>query len=441
MDAGPNDGRETVVELAVTPNRDLDLLFVVDDSPSMLDKQTNLVNNFPLFVERLNRAPGGLPNLHLGVVTTDMGTLSSGSATPGPGIGQVGNGGCSGTGKGGRLQVGTAPVTSGSVFISDVKQTDGTRLKNYTGDLATAFAMMARPGAGGCGFEQPLAAMKAALGPNPANVGFLRPNALLGVVFVTDEDDCSAKSTTLFSPESPAVGPLQSFRCTRFGVTCATGGATSDAMNQAGTKAQCSASVGSTLLDDVAPYRDFLKGLKGDPKMVVVSGIMPPPEPVTVELRAPPGGGTPTPALAHSCTYQGFQGLEVGDPAVRMKTLLDGFPDRSTFSTLCQVDLSGGLALIGELVGRVIGTPCVNADLADADPGMPGLQADCVVEDVVGTNVTKISQCGANEQPPCWKLETDAAACMGPRNLKLTVVRAGAPNPATVTRMRCVVAK
>jgi hypothetical protein len=212
-------------------------------------------------------------------------------------------------------------------------------------------------------------------------------------------------------------------------------------MNQAGTKAQCGPAVGSTLLDDVAPYRDFLRSLKTDPNKIVVSGIMGVTDPFAVELRAPPGGGTPTPALAHSCSYTGSTAVEVADPAVRMKALLDGFPNRFTFSSVCQQDLSGGLALIGELVGRTIGSPCVNADLADVEPNMAGLQVDCIVEDVVGTAVTKISQCTASEQPTCWKLETDAAACMGPRNLKLTVVRAGAPNPATVTRMRCVVSK
>src|SRR5689334_17316909 len=99
----PMDGRTTVVELPATVNRDLDLLFLVDDSPSMLDKQQNLVNNFPTFIDQLQRTPGGLPNLHIGVVTSDMGTKASGSATPGPAIGQIGNGGCSGTGKNGAL--------------------------------------------------------------------------------------------------------------------------------------------------------------------------------------------------------------------------------------------------------------------------------------------------------------------------------------------------
>src|SRR5690242_10751748 len=55
-DGGTTDSRETVLEIPATPASDLDLLFVVDDSPSMLDKQTNLANNFPNFIDRLTRA-------------------------------------------------------------------------------------------------------------------------------------------------------------------------------------------------------------------------------------------------------------------------------------------------------------------------------------------------------------------------------------------------
>ncbi len=435
------DPRETVAELPATPNRDLDLLFVIDDSPSMLDKQLNLASGFPAFIERLQTIPGGLPNLHIGVVTPDLGTKASGSQTPGPAIGQIGLGGCAGTGKGGALQLNGAPVTG--AFLSDVEAVGGGRITNYTGTLAGAFGMMARPGAGGCGFEQPLAAMRTALDNHPANAGFLRPSAMLGVVFVTDEDDCSAKSTAVFGPESPTLGPLQSFRCTRFGVTCTQGGQTSDAMNQVGAKAGCGASASSTLIDEIAPYRDFLRGLKTDPKQVIVGGIFGPPEPLAVELVTPPGGGTPVPALTHVCMYQGQQGVEAADPAARLRDLLDEFPDRSELATICQPNLSTSLARIGDLFRRSLGTGCVEAPLADVDPGTAGLQVDCVVEDLVGSAATAVASCEASPGArPCWQLETDAAACGSapPPNLKLVVQRAVAPDPATITRMRCLVA-
>src|SRR5262249_38732614 len=152
-------------------------------------------------------------------------------------IGQIGQGGCSGTGKGGVLQKGMAQLPSN--FLVDIDASGGARTRNYTGTLADTFSLMTKMGAGGCGFEQPLAAMRAALDHNPSNVGFLRPQAVLGVVFLTDEDDCSAKSTMLFGPDSGLLGALQSFRCTRFGVTCADGGQTPEEMNTVGAKSGC----------------------------------------------------------------------------------------------------------------------------------------------------------------------------------------------------------
>jgi hypothetical protein len=436
----PPDNRQTVIELPVKPNRDLDLLFVIDDSPSMTDKQINLTTNFPSFLDRLQALPGGLPNLHVGVVTTDMGTKASGSETPGPAIGQVGNGGCGGTGKGGALQIGNAPITT-ERFLRDVETAPGVRTRNYTGTLADTFRMMASVGAGGCRFEQPLAAMRAALDNHPSNVGFLRPEAMLGVVFLADEDDCSAKSTALFGPESLALGPLNSFRCTRFGVTCTDGGPTPDAMNQVGPKSGCGANASSEFVDDVAPYRDFLRGLKRDEARLAVTGILGPTTPFAVELRAAPGGGTPLLAVTHSCMYTGQNGVEVADPAARLEAFLGGFPNRSAPTTICQTALSSGLVQFAELFRKSLGSPCVEAQIADVKPDVAGLQADCLVEDLVGASAIEIAACEANPSArPCWRLEADPAMCTSFSNLKLVVQRDAAPDPATVTRMRCTIA-
>lgn len=431
---GTIDPRPQVAEIYATPNRDLDLLFVIDDSPSMTDKQTNLVANFPNFINALSALPGGLPNLHLGVVSTDMGTKGTDVVQPGPSIGQVGQGGCGSTGKSGSLTVNGAPVSDR--YVSDIKQSDGSRAVNYTGSLAAVFSQMARLGGSGCGFEQPLHAMKVALDNNATNAGFLRPNALLAVVFVTDEDDCSFANPSMLGPDATTLGALQSFRCTRFGVTCQQGGATSDAMNQVGMKGQCAGSVGSSFMTDVVPYATFLKTLKGDTRLVATAAIMGNAMPVAVELRTPPGGGTALPSLSHSCTYQGANGVEVADPAVRLQQFLGQFPNRNVSTTVCQQDLSGGLGQIGQLVTQSIGNPCITRQLADVDPNTPGLQPDCVVEDIVGSTITRVPACGS---APCWRFETDAVTCTVGDHLKLVIERGAAPDPTTVTTMRCAV--
>ena len=97
-------------------------------------------------------------------------------------------------------------------------------------------------GANGCGFEQQLVGDPRgarSVRVHVANAGFLRDDANLAVVILADEDDCSFADSALLSSDTSQLGPLQSFRCTRYGVTCDDGGTTSDAMNQVGAKTGC----------------------------------------------------------------------------------------------------------------------------------------------------------------------------------------------------------
>ena len=55
-------------------NRDVDLLFVVDDSNSMQEEQVSLTQNFSQFIDILSSIDGGAPNMHIGVISTDMGS-------------------------------------------------------------------------------------------------------------------------------------------------------------------------------------------------------------------------------------------------------------------------------------------------------------------------------------------------------------------------------
>jgi hypothetical protein len=443
----PQQGRVEYKDIPVTVNRDIDILFIIDDSPSMLDKQTNLKNNFPNFINVLNTIEGGLPNVHLGVVSSDLGTKGAADAQAGPGIGS-GPGSCSGNGKSGNLQTNMSTLVSGT-FISDTKNNDGTRTTNYTGTLAAAFSAIASLGASGCGFEQHLEAAKRALNNNPANAGFLRPNAYLALIFIQDEDDCSIAKATILGSDTATLGPLQSFRCNRFGHVCAQGGADSTAMNQVGPKGGCTSNDNSQYLTKVGDYVTFFKGLKAEPANVIVAAISGPTTPYEVELRTPPGGGTAIPAVAHSCTYQGANGPEVADPSTRLKQFLDQFPNRSTFSTICQQDLSGALTQIAQLLRTVIGSPCIEGKLADVDPDTAGPQYDCSVSDV--RNYGKANQteevlpaCNNTATPasstnkPCWSIQKDTMNCTAGDQLTLKIERNEAPAADTHVISYCV---
>src|SRR5260221_13076794 len=103
-----------------------------------------------------------------------------------------------------------------SNFISGIKASYDSLVTNYTGALSAAFSAIASAGAAGCGFEQHIEAAKRALNNNPANAGFLLPTAFLAIVIIADEDDCSMEHTTLLPSDTSQLGPLQSFRCTRY---------------------------------------------------------------------------------------------------------------------------------------------------------------------------------------------------------------------------------
>src|SRR5688572_6326890 len=116
-------GLQEVSRMRAMQNPNLDILFVIDDSPSMNDKQAALAAAFPRMIDVLAQLDGGLPNLHIGVVTSDMGTSASGSL-PSPAIGVLGQGGCSGRGDDGRLQM-IAGMTG--TYLSDIAS-NGTRV-------------------------------------------------------------------------------------------------------------------------------------------------------------------------------------------------------------------------------------------------------------------------------------------------------------------------
>jgi hypothetical protein len=219
-------------------------------------------------------------------------------------------------------------------------------------------------------------------------------------------------------------------------------------MNTVGTKSQCSSNESSMYLEKVAAFVDFMKTVKDDPNLVIVAGIMGDIEPYQVELRAPPGGGAPQPAVAHSCSYMGAQNVEVADPSTRLKFFLDQFPNRSTFTTICQQDLREGLQLVAELLKAAIGDPCIGGTLADVDPNTPGDQYECSVSDVTNARTpmqreTILPACvesspGVYSNMPCWRIAVDPANCMKPPHYVLKIERIEVPPPRTIVFANCV---
>jgi hypothetical protein len=439
--------------IPVNLNRNLDIIFVVDNSGSMLAEQQQLVANFPTFINVLREIEGGLPDIHLGVLSSNVGAAGAASVP-----------GCPLQGDDGNLLTGPPNNTCASQFglqgsfISDIAQPNGTRMTNYTGDLAQLFTCMASLGTGGCGFEMHLESMYRALQPGK-NPGFYRPDAYLAVIFLADEDDCSTEMGTMFGDPNAglmsALGPRTSFRCHEFGVQC-----DNDSNPRAfGPKTGCQPRDNSMYMFEIEKYIDFLQGLKADPSLVIVAGIIGNFDEETGDLTVGPDVNNATfPAVQKSCfTIDPNDPDDGAAPPVRLKEFLQSFPDRNTFTTICDSNLQDGLDQVAQLLKTAIGNPCIDTELADRNPNIDGVQPECSVVDVIDPNSAEpeeqiVPQCSQIIQTtdtcdpgtvgtPCWCIHPDVMGCPeAPNNYAIDVNRGGATPPlGTVLKVQCVI--
>ena len=403
---------------------DVDLLFVIDNSGSMAEEQASLATwaQDALFGV-LELDDDVLLNLHVAVVTTDMGA------------GPFGISGCEGTGDSGvfnnepALPSCTPPDDR---YLINIDDGAGGRITNYSAaTLSEAFACIAGVGIDGCGFEQPLETMKRALdGSNAENAGFLREDALLAVIIVSDEDDCSVSDSNLFDTAetdiSSPLGPLSSFRCFEFGVVC-----DGDDPRTMGSKSECTPREDSAYLNPVQGYVDFLYALKDDPSMIVVAAISGAAEPVEV---IPSEAGEPR--LADSCSS--IMGRAY--PSVRLRAFVESFPERNRFASICEDDLEGPLSNAAlRIADTALRSPCLHGVLRDRDAATPGVQADCRVKEVAGSAVVgEIKSCADSAGArPCFTVEEAPATCSHTETA-LAVVISRDDQPAARTVVECV---
>ncbi len=415
----PVQGKVETLEVPSVAEKDVDILFMIDSSLSMVAEQQSLQANFPKFMDVLQTLEGGAPNMHIGVATPDLGQTATDGTNTVSGLG------CSGRGLDGALR--TAPSVTGNFIIDE--ESGGGRNTNYSGTLGAAFAELASVGTMGCGVEQHLGAVERALS-NPANTGFLRPHAKLAVIVIADEDDCSLAHKNLF--EAGVAGPLINFRCTQSGVVCTD----NPDLTQPGVRTMCQVQEQSQYLEPVDRYASFVKSLKPNPRDLIVAGILGDNEPFEIVRN-----GQGQSVLDTSCEY----GVDDGAyPALRTSKFLNQFEQRVQ-RTICGGDLSQAMVDIGALLKRTLGDPCWAGEVADLAPETPGLQADCTVTDVrtlpdgSTQDVDVIPNCSFGEIP-CWRLEQDDVQChYTSTHLKLVVDRGGVIPPDDISvKASCV---
>jgi hypothetical protein len=390
-----------------TLNRNLDVLFMMGDWIGMGVNQTRLIKAFPAYVDVLAALPDGLPNLHLGVVSSSMGAGRNASINVCPPGGDRGvlqtkplGYGCS-----------QANLDPGQSFIINVQGKT-----NYTGNLAGVFSCIAQLGDNGCPFMHPLASVLRALGadgapPPPENAGFLRPDALLQIVLLANRDDCSAPpDSDLFDSNSMFVsdplGPLKPYRCNEFGHLC---NGMMPPRSPAGELdlGTCVSNEMGPLLP-VAGIRATLLGLKRDPREIFLAAISGPPTPYKVDVGPPVIKSDPSqwPFVELSC--MATDGSAFAEPGVRINQLIGAFGDHGLFESLCADDLTPALQAIANQVGSVLGPPCFPANV---DPSKCQL-VDHVFDSSGAVEDLPLRPCAdASDAGPCWDLQPTTPTC------------------------------
>ncbi|HSZ81400.1 MAG TPA: hypothetical protein VLA14_03910 [Polyangia bacterium] len=415
-DGGTNDGADATpsfdaalqsMAFAHPSIRDVDVLFVIDDAPGMARAQAKLLASLSAFTDTLKTLPAGYPNLHVGVISGDLG--SGENESPGCTLGgdrgvlrSTPRGACAATG-----------LPAGQNFFSII---DGKANFDPSMGLAEALACVAVQADVGCQFPHPLASVLRALGLDgmpgpPANAGFLRPGAFLSIILLTNQDDCSAPPDAgLFDPDSQRVGdplgPLTSFRCAEYGLLC---GGAPPSRTMAGTLTGCQSAEDGTLTK-VSDIVASLKTLKADPNMILIAALAGPPEPVTVQLGPPglPNDPSPWPSLAPSCTSP--DGV-AARPGVRIEQWVYAFGHNGVLATPCDDSYASSLQSIAQSIAAVLGPPCLDAKIATTT-GPHGPRPDCTITDyasgapaATGTPIPSCVDTGG--VAPCWTLAAD----------------------------------
>ena len=400
------------LEFDVELNPNLDLWFVIDNSRSMRNEQEALTANFPRRIEVLETLPTGLPDIHIGVISTDVGAGNACPvSSPRPGI------------------LRNTPMITGCAPPSDRYISDVGGARNYTDSLAETFSCIATLGTNGCGYEQPLESIRRALDPSTLeNDGFLRPDSLLAVVILSDEDDCSAFDTDLFESATPD-GIDGDFRCFEQGIECE--GVPAD---QVGTRENCIPRDDSPYITPIDELVGDLREVRPQSSKLLVAGILGDAEPFRVGLNdmndldvltsCQPDAGNPEGAY----------------PPTRIDAYLNGFSNPIR-GRICDADLTPAIVAIGsEIVDRIYGG-CVRGALADRD------NPDCSVTEVQHPQTTDevstiLPRCDTADgeaagNKPCWTLDVDPV-CSAGEHLRITThYPSESRDPDTIIQAQC----
>jgi hypothetical protein len=383
-------GAVSATDGASPPN--LDLLFVIDNSPGMAPMQAKLVDQIPSMMKGLNGIPAGSPSVHIAVISTDMGAHSDHPETTG----------CSEMGDDGAFQYQPRGTCTDTTLLGDKTYLatgvggtfDGATVSSLAGIVQCILPL----GESGCQYVHPLAAVARALGADGAqapasNAGFLRPDATLAIVILSNQDDCSSANpgqTGLYSYNSGpdnlinSLGPLTTYRCNEFGHLCKN--PHSPDMLQVPPESstqgegspptldltECTTNPAG-LLTTVQTFVDGIRALKPDPdRQIVVGLVAAPTAPYTVAWVPASDPSAPAgqlwPEVEHSCGAAGSDDMNpnatdlatdgsFGDPSLRLTQFGGMFGANGVSGSVCSSDYATTMGSLTALLVSKLSEP------------------------------------------------------------------------------------
>ncbi len=440
-------------DIAIDDNRDVDILFVIDNSGSMAEEQARLARNFPTFIAALDKMGA---DYRIGITTTDV-THPGCKTDATPEDGDLVMRSCTEAVAAGAFQfadidaafactdqcnltaeqLARKPGADGEVHPWLESSRGETNLQAGV-SMAAAFACYGPQGINGCGFESPLAAMKLAIekARGADGSGFMRDEALLSVVLVTDETDCSASpahgdifgSNDAFWNDEPQY--VTSGVCWRAGVACTGEGPQFEechAENYSADGEPGASRPEDAVLQPIQGYIDFLKGLTkgtgphaGSVLMSLIAGVPVGYDQGAAELAfvaAEPGSEQQQNfGIAPGCVNTEDGSNSTAVPPVRERQVAEAFAgDARNVYSICQDDYSPALAQIAAQIKHVLEPSCADVCVEDSVSDTPALDPDCTVSaypagvDANADAGTDVPECDIKDN--AWALRAGESVC------------------------------
>ncbi len=391
-----------VQNVPVNPQRALDLLILIDDSPSMREEQDKLAEQVPRLVNLLltggvdtdgvSMPVGDFPavqSLHVAVITPDLGYSTEPTTTYQAGVDFNPTNACTSTGKAGFMQV--TGLAGTPQECSAQTPPEGTLYLDRPTDASASFDMQfvadvecVTGQADGCGFEQQLEALLAS-DRNTANAGFNRDDALLAVIMITDEDDCSTTDPRIFDVEARPGNPYQ--------------GPFADPPTNLLVQFNLRCWQHKQALQQIQRYVDRIANLKADPSQVVFAAITGIPEdsaldpvnfdtdadryaailahPGMAEVPDPADDGAQDQALTPACIAGDGSGAAA--PGVRIVETINGLAGSNTgvgtvVESICASDYAPALNAIVDRIAAALRQLCLPRPLNRDSKGLVGCE-------------------------------------------------------------------